>query len=134
MRTPIRRVPLLLACALAAGCTPRDYHRDAQRPVAADRDALKCSAERLRGLGYTVRENEPTEHELWAKRLIVRERGARYDRFDSIQLRLRGGGAARTLLASAATLEGGEGGVAPRWRAPSPRAVADADAVLAACT
>jgi hypothetical protein len=48
-----------------------------------------------------------------------------------LDVKVTGAGTARTLVISAATLEGG--GVAPRFRAPLPQAEADRDTMLDAC-
>ena len=120
--------------ALAA-CTPREYHRAATRPLpaSASADALACAAGELARLGYAIHDRDPDSGRLYARRPRPRREGDRYPRSDWLDIAVTGAGPTRTLVISAATLEGGDSGVAPRFRAPIPQAEADRDAILDAC-
>lgn len=128
----MRILPALCLLALAA-CAPRDYHRAAARPLADSADALSCAARELARLGYTIHDRDPDSGRLYARRQRPRAEGDRFPRSDWLDVEVTGSGAARVLSVSAATLEGGDSGVAPRFRAPVPRAEADRDAILDAC-
>jgi hypothetical protein len=121
-------------CLLALGaCTPREYHRAATRPLPASADALACAAGELARLGYAIHDRDPDSGRLYARRTRPRGEGDRFPRHDWLDVQVTGTGSARTLSISAATLEGGEGGVAPRYRYPLPQGEADRDAILDAC-
>lgn len=124
--------PVLVLLALAA-CTPPVYHREAVRPIAASADALSCAARELGRLGYAIHDRDPDSGRLYARRGRPGAEGDRYPRSDWLDVEVKGAGTERTLVISAATLEGGGGGVAPRFRAPVPQAEADRDAILDAC-
>jgi hypothetical protein len=124
---------IVLALLAISGCTPREYHRAASRPLAPSVDALTCAARELSRLGYVVHDREPDSGRLYAKRQRPRGERDRYPRSDWLDIAVTGAGTARILVVSAATLEGGESGVAPRFRAPIPQAEADRDAILDAC-
>ena len=128
------RILAAALCLLAlAACTPREDHRAASRPLPASADALSCAAGELARLGYAIHDRDPDSGRLYARRARPRRDGDRYPHNDWLDVEVTGTGAARTLVVSAATLEGGEGGVAPRFRAPLPQAEADRDAILDAC-
>ena len=128
------RILSAAACTLAlAACTPREYHRAATRPLPASVDALSCAAGELARLGYAIHDRDPDSGRLYARRPRPRRQGDRYPRSDWLDVEVTGAGPVRTLVVSAATLEGGDGGVAPRFRAPLPQAEADRDAILDAC-
>ena len=129
----MRILPSALLLLALAACAPREYHRGAARPLPASADALGCAAGELARLGYRIHDRDPDSGRLYARRQRPRAPGDRYPRSDWLDIEVTGSGAARTLSVSAATLEGGDGGVAPRFRAPVPRAEADRDAILAAC-
>ena len=128
------RILLAALCLLAlAACTPREYHRAASRPLPASADALACAAGELARLGYAIHDREPDSGRLYARRPRPRREGDRYPRSDWLDIQVTGEGTTRTLVISAATLEGGDSGVAPRFRYPLPQAEADRDAILDTC-
>lgn len=129
----MRILPPALFLLAVAACAPREYHRAAARPLSASADGLACAARELARLGYTIQDRDPDSRRLYARRARPRLEGDRYGRSDWLDIEVTGAGSARTLLISAATLEGGEGGVAPRFRSPVPQAEADRDAILDAC-
>jgi hypothetical protein len=129
MRIP----PPALCLLLAAACAPAEYHREAQRPVPASVDALACAAREVARMGYVIHDREPDSGRLYAARRRPRAPRDRFPRSDWLDISLTGSGAARTLVISAATLEGGDGGVAPRFRAPLGQAETDRDALLETC-
>lgn len=124
--------PALALLALAA-CTPRVYHREAQRPIPAGMDAYTCAATLVARMGYAQRSPDPP-----AGFAAARERpqpaGARFSVYDYLVVEVLGdAGGARTLRVGAVTLAGGDNGVFPHFRDPVPQTEADRDAVLAAC-
>lgn len=122
-------LPVLLALA---ACTPRVYHREAQRAIPADVDAYACALRQVQRLGYeVVPVNAPTQ--LTATRARPRPAAARYSEYDYLAVDVLGTGAERVLRVGAVTLAGGDNGVHPHFRAPVPRTEADRDAVLDAC-
>jgi hypothetical protein len=128
------RILSAAACTLVlAACTPREYHRAAARPLPPSVDALSCAAGELARLGYAIHDRDPDAGRIYARRPRPRGAGDRYPRSDWLHVEVTGAGAARTLVISAATLEGGDGGVAPRFRDPLPQAESDRDAILDAC-
>jgi hypothetical protein len=131
---PTMRILATALCLLAlAACTPREYHRAASRPLPPSADALACAAGELARLGYAIHDRDPDSGRLYARRPRPRRDGDRYPRSDWLDIEVTGAGSTRTLTISAATLEGGDSGVAPRFRAPLPQAEADRDAILDAC-
>ena len=130
----MRTLPSALLLLALAACAPREYHRGATRPLPASADdALRCAAGELARLGYAIHDRDPDSGRLYARRPRPRAERDRYPRSDWLDVEVTGSGAARALSVSAATLEGGDGGVAPRFRAPVPRAEADRDAILDVC-
>jgi len=129
----MRILPTALCLLALAACTPREYHRVASRPLPPSADALSCAARELARLGYAIHDRDPDSGRLYARRPRPRLAGDRYPRNDWLDIEVTGAGSTRTLVISAATLEGGDSGVAPRFRAPLPQAEADRDAILDAC-
>lgn len=130
----MRFLPAAFCLLLAAACAPPVYHQEAQRPLPASGDALSCAAGELARLGYAIQERDPDSGRIYAKRLRPRGRRDRFDRSDWLDVQVTGSAPARSLVISAATLEGGEGGVAPRFRAPLGQTVTDRDTLLEVCS
>jgi hypothetical protein len=125
-------LPVLTILLVLAGCTPRVYHREAQRPVAAGAAAYACAVRETERLGYEVRDVNPGS-EFAAVRERPQPEGARYGVYDYLAVDVLGEGDARVLRVGAVTLAGGGGGVHPHFRAPHPQTEADRDTVLDAC-
>jgi hypothetical protein len=124
--------PILPILLLLAGCAPRVYHREVQRPVATGAAAYACAVRETERLGYEVRDVNPGS-EFAAVRERPQPEGARYGVYDYLAVDVKGEATARVLRIGAVTLAGGGGGVHPHFRAPHPQTEADRDAVLDAC-
>jgi hypothetical protein len=122
-------IPVLL---VLAGCTPRVYHREVQRPVADHGDAFRCSLRQVEAMGYRVHDPDP-DAGFTAVRPRPQPEGARYPVSDYLAVDLLEEGGTPVLRVGAVTLAGGGGGVHPHFRDPLPRTEADRDAVLQAC-
>jgi hypothetical protein len=122
----------LPALLVLAACAPRVYHREVERPVAAEADAYTCAVRQVERLGYQAREPH-SDGAFVAVRPRPQPAGARYPVYDYLAVDVLGAGSARVLRVGAVTLAGGGGGVRPHFRAPLPQTEADRDAVLEAC-
>lgn len=129
----MRRILAGPALVALAACTPRVYHREAQRPVPSAMDAYRCAAVQAERMGYELRDWDPGVS-FAAARARPQPADARYPVYDYLVMELlddgRGGSSLRV---GAVTLAGGGGGVAPHFRAPLPKTEADRDGVLDAC-
>jgi hypothetical protein len=124
--------PRLFVLLVLAACAPRVYHREVERPVAADADAYTCAVREVARLGYQPREPH-SDGAFIAVRARPQPAGARYSVYDYLTVDVLGDGSARVLRVGAVTLAGGDNGVSPHFRAPVPQTEADRDAVLEAC-